>query len=356
MFRIHEARFDFEQIKRLTLSQIRFLLALMNNITIRKLIAATKRPKALINALLQALFRRRYIDNPLSPIRIQIEPTSRCNLECLSCSRSTYSEDMIGDMDFDNFKTIIDAIPNLLFVKIQGMGEPFFNKEIIRMLQYCKQKRIVTEIITNGTIFNEKCLPYLDRLIFSFDGGTKETFENLRPGANFEKVLINIRRAVEKNEKTIIYLSTVVSTNNIDELLKIVDLAKDIKVHGVHFGLVEQWIVEESKKRNQISDLYTLKLHRIKEALKYAKKSGLSTSCDISRNRAKTCLWPWVGLFVTYDGFVTPCCIRPDKRVMNFGNILKVPFNEIWNSEEYRKFRISLKSQAPTKICKNCPQ
>jgi len=322
----------------------------------KKLVAGLKRPKALLNAVLLNNLKIKPINNPFSPWRIQIEPTSKCNLHCLSCSRSTYSKDMIGDMNLNDFKYIINTIPNLLYAKIQGMGEPFFNKEIVNMLKYCKKKNIVTEIITNGTIFVEESLNYLDRLGFSFDGGTKETFELLRPGANFENVINNIKKAVKLREKTIIMMVVTVSNNNINELTEIVDLAWSLKVNSIHFGLVEQWIVDQNEKRKEVFNLIPKNYRqKIVKAVKYAEEFGLQTSFNLNRDWAKTCLWPWHGLFITYDGFITPCCIRPDKRVINFGNVLKESFHEIWNNKKYQQFRISLKENKPTNICKNCP-
>jgi pyrroloquinoline quinone biosynthesis protein E len=225
----------------------------MNNVKFKIYISSIKKSKALFNAFLSVIFGRTFINTPFMPFIVQIEPTTKCNLNCISCTHSTYTKDMIGDLSFENFKKIINQIPTALIVKLQGMGEPFFNHDIVNMLKYSKQKGMITEVISNGTILNEEALKYLDSLVFSFDGATKKTYEKIRVGSNFERVVGNIKKAVKLKKDTTICMSIVVLKENINELKEFVDLAKGLGVDAVGFSPVEQWEVEESQKRNQKS-------------------------------------------------------------------------------------------------------
>ncbi len=53
---------------------------------------------------------------------------------------------------------------------------------------------------------------------------------------------------------------------------------------------------------------------------------GLSVEHKSIIKRKKTYHWPFTSCFLTCDGYVTPCCIRQDPSVFNFGNIFKMPF------------------------------
>ncbi|UCC95674.1 MAG: SPASM domain-containing protein, partial [Candidatus Omnitrophota bacterium] len=74
-----------------------------------------------------------------------------------------------------------------------------------------------------------------------------------------------------------------------------------------------------------------------------------------SEKRKLTCRWPFEKSFITVDGFVTPCCIRMDPEVINFGNIFETPFRDIWNSKQYRDIRGTLVGNLSNPVCDNCP-
>ena len=64
------------------------------------------------------------------------------------------------------------------------------------------------------------------------------------------------------------------------------------------------------------------------------------------------CYMSWYSPFITWDGYVSPCCICTDKQVV-FGNVFEKPFREIWNSEEAREFRRQIKKKRAG-ICSTC--
>jgi len=62
------------------------------------------------------------------PTFIQLEPTTKCNYKCIMCSRSSLSPSRLNrDMSLSEFKFIIDQIPSLKSVHLQGLGEPISN-------------------------------------------------------------------------------------------------------------------------------------------------------------------------------------------------------------------------------------
>lgn len=134
--------------------------------------------------------------NYFYPINIDIEPTINCNINCEFCQSSSLKRNKHSISLFE-FKKIVNSIPNTIKINIQGMGEPLLNKELYSMISYAKKKKNYVLITTNGTLLSEKTSKELiasglDRLIISFDSAKKESYEKVRKGANFDKVVNNI--------------------------------------------------------------------------------------------------------------------------------------------------------------------
>jgi radical SAM protein with 4Fe4S-binding SPASM domain len=58
--------------------------------------------------------------------------------------------------------------------------------------------------------------------------------------------------------------------------------------------------------------------------------------------------------YITVDGYVTPCSANPDPRIINFGNLLRQNFNEIWNNSQYIQLREEIKKGKIPQFCKDC--
>lgn len=75
-----------------------------------------------------------------------------------------------------------------------------------------------------------------------------------------------------------------------------------------------------------------------------------------SKPRKGHCGWAFYKTFITVDGYVTPCCIRMDPTVLNFGNIFtKDNFDNIWNGKKMKKFRKKRLEDSYVPVCENCP-
>ena len=71
--------------------------------------------------------------------------------------------------------------------------------------------------------------------------------------------------------------------------------------------------------------------------------------------RFRECWWPEKGVFITFDGYVTPCCMRMDPDVCNFGNLFHQSFEEIRQGDKYSCFLKSFERGHCPEICKECP-
>ena len=90
----------------------------------------------------------------------------------------------------------------------------------------------------------------------------------------------------------------------------------------------------------------------MREVKEIAKKEDISVIFD--EEKSSGCLWPWRMMYVTWNGYVTPCCKILDYRNPLMGNLLEENFWKIWNSKKYQMFRKMLRKREPPKYCVGC--
>lgn len=133
--------------------------------------------------------------------KIYIEPTVACNLDCITCFRNAW-EQPIGRMAEETFERTYAGLVELSpkpDVYFGGIGEPLFHPKTIEWIWRVKKLGVKVELITNGTILNEKISRQLidaglDVLWVSLDGATPESYADVRLGAELPNVLENLRR------------------------------------------------------------------------------------------------------------------------------------------------------------------
>jgi len=290
------------------------------------------------------------------PMTISIEPTTACNLRCPECpsglrafSRPT------GNLKQDFFRKTIDELhKQLIYLIFYFQGEPYINPVFLDMVKYAKDKGIYTITSTNGHFLNDanakKTIESgLDRMIISVDGTTQETYENYRKEGNLESVLQGARNIVkwkkEMNSATphTIFQFLVVKPNEhqIDEIYKI---AEEIGIDEVKLKTAQVYEYEQG------NDL----LPTIEKYSRYKKNTDGTYSV---KNKLLNHCWKlWHACVITWDGLVVPCCFDKDAQ-HRLGDMKDKPFQEIWQGEDYDKFRKQLlKGRGQIDICKNCTE
>lgn len=148
---------------------------------------------------------------------INIEPTSACNLKCVTCTRDIIKRPD-SFMDFALFEDIIRQLTELELFDIEIRfflsGEPLAaGKDLIKMVAYAHEKGFKNTLIhTNATLLNRHGLELLQAglgtISLSIDGAEKTVYENARAGAKFDKVIpaaVQFLEAAKNfNTKTII--------------------------------------------------------------------------------------------------------------------------------------------------------
>jgi len=332
------------------------------------LLSSLRHPFKLFNYLgLRLCYRLNTKRVPFLPVYLDIEPNNTCNFSCPHCQVPHWSKEKIY-LSKEDFTRIIDQFPNLLQIKLQGMGEPLLNKDLIDMLEIGEARDIDMYFISNGSIMNDEIIERLlrlrrTRITFSIDGATRETFEEIRKGGNFERVTENIARLTSargKASKPEITCWTVVTRKNVDELADIVRLARRLALDKI---TIQTFLTDWGKdSMREFTDALRVKdeTSRLEEAIASAIRTAKEIGMDIDINykdylsKKHKCEWPWMSAFIASNGDVVPCCIIADSDTVNMGNVFKEDFKEIWNSKDYQRLREMIGAHRLPDFCRNC--
>ncbi len=316
--------------------------------------SVSRRFKVLKNIFL-SLFR---LPRPLNsqPVWMQVEPTSRCNLDCVMCVRKKLKP--WGDMSLEEFKSVMDKLPLLYGVQLQGQGEPLLNEELFDMISYANNKGVDTTVVTNGTLLSKKNVKRLlesglDEVVVSVDSHKKEVYEKIRRGAKFDNVITNIQGLVKQRNKQDSHLKisfwVTVMRNNFKEIHEFVEFADDLGIDEVVFRVMR---VNPDYKERYDKDFIKGNFITQEELNSVKRKIKRGRTRVIFKEGGK-CWWPWQGLYVSWDGEVTPCCVILDRKKHSIGNIIKQDFKDIWYSGDFIKFRKDL-IERRSKLCQGC--
>jgi MoaA/NifB/PqqE/SkfB family radical SAM enzyme len=283
-------------------------------------------------------------------------------MKCKTCIRS---EKENYDMDSGLFKSIVGQLRRSRFgteqVDLTGVGEPLLNPGLVSMVEYAKRSGFEVGFTSNLTTLNESMAEKLinanlDYLYVSFDGATKKTFEKLRVGANFEKVIANIEMLLKKrNEKNKslpkVKLTVTISQDNSAEISGLIKIAEDLKVNSINFN---RQIVPEKENRKQESRVISVWKQRTRPNVEIGRMA-------IPLKRPQPCV-ALKGCYITYDGKVLPCNsliqILPRREYYRaqVGDLKQNTLHEIWFSKSYRLFRTYLALGRRPFFCNYCPR
>jgi MoaA/NifB/PqqE/SkfB family radical SAM enzyme len=297
--------------------------------------------------------------------RIQIEPTNRCNARCVICRRTHWNRE-IGDLSLENFKKILDKLPKTERLHLQGQGEPLLNADLDIMARLARQSGMSVGLSTNASLLNKSKATKLfaagiNRLNFSIDTLDPELFQKTRPGPQLDRILQNIEVTVLERERQGIadlHLSVTVvgKPSTIHSLPDVVNWAASLKMDSVLLQNVNYDFQYDRTINDRILEMDIPKYNEYTAiAQRIAEKKGLKLLLpSLTSGEKIQCGWPYQGCNITWDGYITLCCLQPDPDIYRFGNIFQEGFEEIWNNKLYRQFRKSF-AKGTAVLCSKCP-
>lgn len=299
------------------------------------------------------------------PTGLMLELGNRCNLHCITCPREyVFGKAMDqGFMPLENVCKIVDEIyPYLDSIGLTGLGETFLHPQLAEIAKYIKSKRrnIIITVSTNAHFkgFLEsvsRAIPYIDNIQFSVDG-TGGVYEKIRPGTDFNFIKENIRQTVAMGRGVEFMINTVITPDNYTDVENIVRLASELGIKYVNFNRMNCASVPDKAESNKQFFTNT-EFKQCLEKLSRLKKEfpGVTYTEDFSSKGFRDCTFPWHHQYITWDGYLVPCCAKPFPKEMNFGNVFTDGgVMNVLNSEKMQAFRRLWQKNSAPKFCETC--
>lgn len=325
--------------------------------------------------------------------RLWVTVTSRCNIRCKTCGLWHNK----WDLPYKTAKEVMDNYPYLERLVWLG-GEVFLYKHFEEMFDEAgKWSNLKQQVITNGIALNKKWIEKIistenSELTFSIDGVTKEVYEEIRQGSNFEKLLENVRLTMETKKKygvkKDIRMNAVIMKTNYRQIYDLLELAKNegfnqLSLMALHFDTAPNENIFYGETRDDEALKYVYKaipvlkqrakeynidldvllpcgdesfediISKKSESPSEPENNKIEENKDVKINEEipkdaiapvnrVCCKMPWNYMMICDDGNVilTGSCVR------SIGNIYENSINQIWNSavaQEYRQRMIDKK-------------
>ncbi len=326
----------------------------------------------------------------ISPVRLRIRLTNRCNLSCSFCIRNTFTKEKLDSTKEISEKDLLKLIDrfaklNGRFVEITGDGEPCVRlKTLLAVMARIKKRGLFGELTTNGVLFTEESIKRIvrmnwDILRFSIDG-KRETHDKLRGQKGvYDKAVRNMflfRKMKDsfKRQNPKLRINFVLTNKNYDEIEDMLKLLK--KADGDYIWVTpmilqldsaKSLLLSEREKKNFIGNLDAL--------IRLSKKYGLDNnlrdfyhlySYVISKkqeNKTKEeaenenisetkCFMPWSDIIVAEDGRVGPCLAFYFEKL----NVKDDALDKIWFGKDFENIRKSILGNNLGFFCRNCRQ
>ena len=325
--------------------------------------------------------RRLYLRS--MPRYLTIVISDRCNIDCPHCYQGKTGDNLLADSEINPVlrREFSALYPYLSTLRLQG-GEVFAIKgfrELVEDVASATDRPLIS-ISTNGTLIDQAWAERIVRTPFqsvtiSFDGGTQETFEKLRRGARFPKVIENITRLQELKKSigsSFPELSAffVLMRSNYRTIPEFLALMKNLGIYAVAFTTMEinarnlarepGLVNEVIKDPKEVHELYSILQQAMAEERPHFRQMlwnglhslfehhGLDPRFLDEENAAlypdhrpklpgapavenagkiKLCPNPWSLMFVVENGDVLLCFLSSA-----VGNLYESPLVKIWNS------------------------
>lgn len=277
------------------------------------------------------------------PKYFDIETVNACNARCVMCTINDWKRREDPIMPMEMFQKFVSEVKHysdwVETVCLNRDGEPSLDRQLPDRIRMLKEAGIkVVTFSTNAQKLTpdtaQKVIEAdLDDIMCSIDGTTKETYEKIRIGLNFESVVGNILSLIELRNKLkptmTIRLRLIILEQNKHE--------------------VEDWLKFWKEKVGPNDKIYATPSHSWGGQLRPEDKGKISRFAEV----------PCVSLFSTMsmhaDGMVGICCIDYNVKYP-MGDFKTQRIQEIWQGEactHVRELHASVKRNELA-ICRGC--
>lgn len=309
--------------------------------------------------------------------KVYIEITTFCNLNCKMCFRRFW-KDKLRELSIEEYELILNNLKDfdkLETVYLGGIGEPLVHPNIIDFITKAKEKGYRVEFGTNGTLLNKYASEIVklgvDKIIVSIDAPDKEIYRDIR-GTDFSKVEDNVLYLQETKKslnrtKPEVWIEVVLMKSNLSTIENIFPLAEKLGVVNILISNLMPFSKELSKEilydginfnEEEFIDKINTQVGKYRLKVTFPKFKLLTERrCQFIENDATVIgvdlgVYPCYRLLHTYTEYI----FGREKIAYkySFGSLKEKSLFEIWNSEDYKRFRFNVKN-ALFPSCTDCP-
>lgn len=291
-----------------------------------------------------------------SPLRISLNITRKCNLNCKDCFADAGNPDP-NELTTKELFNLIDQMKKAgTFFLVIGGGEPLIRNDLFQIIKYAKENFIAVSIITNGLLVNKEIAKKLnkfdlDKINVSIDGLGKN-HDYIRGKGTFKKTIEKIKILRKYCPTTKLALKVTVNSLNINEYKELIKLAESLLCDIIRFTpilLLGRTKNHQDLLINQKDYLHFLKnIQNIKSKItvefpgKNDERKWFAHSKEFGCHCGKEVCW------ITQSGDFYPCIFFGEKFII--GNIRNENLLSLWTKA---KNKVKL---CGNKICNTCPK
>jgi MoaA/NifB/PqqE/SkfB family radical SAM enzyme len=255
-----------------------------------------------------------------------LEINNTCNIDCLMC-KTSLSTRKKGKITEENLTASLDrmAEEGVETVALHTIGDPLSNPALETVFQELRKRRMRAGISTNGLLlhrFMDMFPKYLDvcsLIRFSIDGATKETYERIRFGGNWEQLLENLELA-----------RTVLAPAGINTEVAMVVSRDNLSEVGAYIKFFSNYV------RRPVRDMSIGVINSLSPDTKYFDMFNLFPKHTYSNSQCSSMSAPTP--FIHLNGNFSVCC-RDYDGSLKIGNIFETPIADIRKGEELETLR-----------------
>jgi MoaA/NifB/PqqE/SkfB family radical SAM enzyme len=275
-----------------------------------------------------------------SPYILHLQTKSLCNGRCSICPYRVVSKELEqGEMEWDLFFKIVGQAasePLLSRIVFELHNEPLLDRRIWECVRHvktmCPAKQCA--MVTNGQLLDRFSLAEiheskLDQLMISLNAHTRETYEKINNGLDYDRVMQNVARLLsDRDLKKKVMLSFVVTSQNHEEIPRAVRHWRDRGVRTEVRGMVNRagtlngYTKHKSQNEHPGFHFFASVRDRMLDGMQ----------------RVIGCPLPFYQMSVLFNGDAILCC-NDWNRESIVGNLEAGSLREVWNSEKLNAIR-----------------
>lgn len=299
---------------------------------------------------------------------ISVSLTNVCNLKCRMCGSQNMDYTPAPQMMSEAiWQKIVEALPQRWTLEINACGEHTLHPSFMQFVNYFAQAKAgknVLKLSTNGMWqWNEDTTrnligvmrrlyvaPYRDiqsDLVFSIDGGTKETAEWIRRGSDFGRVLGNVRQSIALAANEIdVGVAFVAMRRNLHEAIPLLRQLPGLgRLYLNLLTTTTEDMIPESlygRQKEYLEEAERIRLYCLERNIRM---TYYHPAAQARTRLVRGCVfpnYPWIDA----QGNVHLCCMRWDRKIGNIGEMS-------WDDIANRGWEL-LRSAMAEPQCDNC--